>query len=110
MARRVEYFGHLVVDSAVEVSTEGGVGVLVFEGLFVWLPFVSFLAMLASDLRGWRSEGVVVEVPSWRREVEPRGFSKLVGGAGLVGGSQVGDCVSLRLASALFMLSRGWRL
>ena len=35
MAWRVEYFGHLAVIGAVEILTEGGVSVLVFEGLFV---------------------------------------------------------------------------
>ena len=109
--RRVEYFGHLTVVGAVEVLAEGGVSVLVFQGLFVRpLLGASLLAALASSLRGRRSEGVVVEVPSWRGEVEPRGFSKLVCGAGLVGGSQVGSCVFPRLTSAPFMLSRGWRL
>jgi len=109
MAWRVKYFGHLAVVGAIEVLAEGGVSVLVFEGLFVW-PLLSFLAALASSLRGGRSEGVVVEVPRWRGEVEPRGFSKLVCRAGLIGGSQVGGCILPPLASALVMLSRGWRL
>ena len=108
---RVEYFGHLVVIGTVEVLAEGGVSVLVFKGLLVRpLLGASFLVTLASSLRGWRSEGVVVEVPSWRGEVEPRGFCKLVCRAGLIGGSQVGSCVFPRLTSALFMLSRGWHL
>jgi hypothetical protein len=111
VARRVENLGHLAVVDAIEVLAEGGVGVLVLEGLPVRLLLgTSFLAASTSSLRGRRSEGVVVEVPSWRREVEPRGFSKLVCGAGLIGGSQVGRYVSPRLTSALFMLLRGWRL
>ena len=68
----VENLGHLAVVNAVEFSTEGGVGVLVFEGLSVrLLPGTSFLAASTSSLRGRRSEGVVVEVPSWRGEVKP---------------------------------------
>jgi hypothetical protein len=71
--------------SAVELSTEGGVGVFVLEGLDVRLLLgFSFLAALASVLRSWRSEGVVIEVPSWWGKFEPRGFSEMVGRAGLV--------------------------
>ena len=111
MAWRVKYFGHLAVVSAVGLSTKGSMGVFVLEGLSVRpLLGASFLMALVSALRSQGSEGVVVEVPSWRGEVEPRGFSELVGRAGSIGGSQVGGCVSLRLTSALFMLSRGWRL
>jgi hypothetical protein len=107
----VEDFGHLMVIGAVEVSAEGGVGVLVLEGRLVRLLLgASLLATLASSLRSRGSEGVVVEVPSWRREVEPRGFCKLVCGAGLIGGSQVGSRIFPRLSSAPFMLLRGWCL
>jgi hypothetical protein len=56
VARRVEYFGHLAVIRAVEVLAEGGVSVLVLEGLLVRLLLVSLLAMLASSLRDWQSE------------------------------------------------------
>ena len=92
MAWRVEYFGHLAVVDAVDVLAEGSVGVLVLEGSLVRLLLgVSLLATLASSLRSRGNEGVVVEVPSWRGEVEPRGFCELVCGAGLIGGSQVGS-------------------
>ena len=111
MAWRVEYFRHLVVVGAVEVLAEGGVGVFVLKRLLVRpLLGASPLVTLASSLRSWRGEGVVVEVPSWRGEVEPRGFCKLVRRAGLIGGSQVGSCTFPRLTSAPFMLLRGWRL
>jgi len=110
-AWRVEYFGHLVVIGAVEVLAEGGVGVFVLKGLLVRpLLSASLLATLASSLRSRGSEGVVVEVPSWRGEVEPRGFCKLVCRAGLIGGSQVGSCTLPCLTSASFMPLRGWRL
>ena len=111
MARGVEYFGHLAVIGAVEVLAEGGVGVFVLEGVFARLLLGgSLLATLASSLRSRRSEGVVVEVPSWRGKVEPGGLSELVCRAGLVGRSQVGSCIFPRLTSAPFMLLRGWRL
>jgi hypothetical protein len=108
VAWRVEYLGHLAVICAVEVLAEGGMGVLVLEGLLVRLPLgISPLATLASSLRGRRSEGIVVEVPSRRGEVEPRGFSELVCRAGLIGRSQVGECTFPHFTCALFMLSRG---
>jgi len=111
VAWRVEYFGHLAMVGAVEVLAEGGVGVFVLEGVSARLLLGgSLLATLASSLRVRRSEGVVVEVPSWRGEVEPRRFSELVCRAGLVGGSQVGSCVLPCFTSAPFMLSRGWCL
>jgi hypothetical protein len=107
----VEDFGHLAVVGAVEVLAEGGMGVLVLEGRLVRLLFgASLFATLVSSLRSWGGESVVVEVPSWRGKVEPRGFCELVCGAGLIGGSQVGSCISPRLTSAPFMLLRGWRL
>ena len=85
MAWGVEDFGHLAVVGAVGVLTEGGVSVLVFEGLPVRpLLGASFLAVSVSSLRVWRSEGVIVDVPSWRGEVEPGGFGELVRRAGLV--------------------------
>ena len=41
VARRVKNFGHvLVVVGAIWVLTEGSVGVFVFKGLGLWLPFV----------------------------------------------------------------------
>ena len=108
---RVEYLRHLAVIGAVEVVTEGGVSILVLEGVLVRLPLgVSPLATLASSLRVRGSEGVFVKVPSWRGEVEPRGFGELVCRVGSIGGSQVGSCVLPCLTSAPFMLSRGWHL
>jgi hypothetical protein len=96
-----------VVEGAVDVLAEGGVGVLMFEGLSFGLLLVASFAALVRD---GRRKGGVVKVPSRQQEVKPRWFSKLVGRVGLIGGSQVGGCASSEFALALFMLSREWVL
>jgi hypothetical protein len=69
--RGVEYFGHLVVVNTVEVVTEGGASVLVFEGFGFTL--VMSTAFSVSGWWSWWGEGVIVEVPGRRRELIPRG-------------------------------------
>ena len=67
MVRGVEDFGHLSVDGAVGVMAEGGMGVLVLEGLdFGLFPPVVFLVMLTSKLRSRWNKGVVVNAPGRR--------------------------------------------
>ena len=109
MVRGVEDLGHLAMVGAVEVLTEGSVGVLVFKGpVFSLLFLVTFLATLASKLRSGWSKGVIVDVPGQWGKVEPRGgFREVVSGVGSVESCQVCSWASQGLALALFMLSRG---
>ena len=71
MAGGVEYFRHLAVVSAVGVITEGGMGVLMFEGL--GLAFVTLVVLSASRRWSRGSEGIVIEVPGRRGKLVPRG-------------------------------------
>ena len=109
MSRRVEYFGHLAVIDAVEVVTEGSVGILVLKG-FV-LTFVALAVLLVSEQRSRWSESVVVKVPGRGSELLPRRrVIEQIRGVGSVGRSQLGSWPSFCCVSPLFMLSRGWRL
>jgi hypothetical protein len=104
----VEYFRHLAVVDTVGVLAEGGMGVFVLKGSGIQLLLAaSSLVTLVSGLRSRRKEGVIIEVPHRWGEVEPRGLSKLVSRAGLIGERQVGSCVLLCPTLAPFMLSRG---
>src|SRR6266851_1539532 len=102
----VRVSGHpLAVEDAEGVSTEGGVGMAMFDG-GSWLQFSTTLRLL---LWGWRVGSV--EVPRWGWQV-PEGDWGVEGvvAVGLVrgGGSQDGRCVLLRIA-APFIWSSGFR-
>jgi hypothetical protein len=77
------------VVGAVELLTESSMGVLVLKGLGLGCLLVMVVLVLSGD---WWCEGVVVQVPSGRRELVPgRQVVKLIEGVGVVGGSQVGS-------------------
>jgi hypothetical protein len=62
-----------VVVNAVDVLTEGSMGVLMFKRL--GLNFLLLVAVTSSSVGGcsqW-GKGVIIQVPSGRRELVPRG-------------------------------------
>ena len=99
--RGVKYFRHLVVVNAVEVTIEGGMSVLVFEGF--GFAFVMSMAFAASGRQSRWGKGVVIEVSGRRGELILRGqVVKQIGRTGLVSGSQVGSWSSLSHTSFFY--------